>query len=90
MVERGQYGLVYIPHKEMFAYYDDDDVSQLKRSSSERTSDDHKEPSDGSGEGELTCIIYRDGPMRGPCYEFPQCNVRKPPFDGHGASQKVD
>ena len=80
MVERGQYGLVYIPHKEMFASYDDDDVSQRERSGAESTDDDgHK--NDDSCDG-FMCVIYRDGPLRGPCYELPQHDVFKPPFDG--------
>ena len=85
MVERGQYGLVYIPHRDMFAYYDDDDVSELKRTlqrSSAQWTEDEDDEFEDSSYGEFMCILYRDGPMRGPCFEFPQYDVLKPPFDG--------
>lgn len=76
MVERGQFGLVYVRHKDMFAYYGDDaDVG--KRSSAECTDED-----DNESDATFRCIVYRDGPMRGPCYDFARHDVFKPPFDG--------
>ena len=70
----------------MFAYYYDDDISELKRSqlrsSAKSTEEEEDEFEESSDDGEFTCIIYRDGPMRGPCFEFPQYDVFKPPFDG--------
>ena len=75
IVQRGEYGLVYIAHEQRFGYYDDEDDSPAYPGAEDDEEDD-------CWDLEFSAIVYFEAPLRGPCKHYASYDLQKPPFDG--------